>query len=201
MAMRHFLRKWRYPLLAGGALVAFMANLPDPRPAADGAQARQAEVISAFFNLTAEPGAGGLNGLRLDWLVRDEWRRERRRERLAHIHPDLLAAHAHRLKLGAEGFRELLIDPNRPDPFDIAGVTLAFPETAGQAAGEWSWVLVAETVQAEEDGPACDQWLVFWDASTWYFAPVGMAELNDSLKAALPALAGALPGPRPGCAP
>ncbi len=200
MAMRQFLRKWRYPLLTGGVLVAFMASLPDPRPAADGAQARQAEVVSAFFNLTAEPGAGGLNGMRLDWLVRDEWRRDRRRERLEHIHPSLLTAHARRLAMTPAAFRDLLIDPNRPDPFDIAGVRLKFPETAGQAAGGRSWVLVSETVLAEEDGPACGQWLVFWDAAGWYFAPVGTELLNDTFEAALPGLAHALPSPLPGCA-
>lgn len=195
MTMRQFLRRWRYPLLAGFALLAVFAGLPDPRSTDSGPAARRSEVVSAFFNLTVEPGSGGLAGVRLDWLVRNEWKRDRRRERLEHVHPDLLAAHARRRDMSPAAFRELLIDPTRPDPFDIAGAALEFPEAEGQRAGDWAWIRVVETA------PACGQWLLFWNADAWYFAPVGASDLNDAFQAALPGLAHALPAALPDCAP
>ena len=158
-------------------------------------------MISDFLNLSVDPGAGGLSGVRMDWLVQTRQLRERREARLAHVPGALLAGYAAEMGLteaGAAGGA----DRSRAghDPFEISGHDFGHVEDIEHGAeGPWRWGLVVAEREDEvaEPGVAlggCGMWLLFWDESTWFYAPVGSGELNGLLAEAVPELAGIAPG-------
>ncbi|WP_300894459.1 hypothetical protein [Roseovarius sp.] len=199
MGVKQLLRKYRYYLL--GLLVAagLAANLPQAWLIGQDEAARRSEVISDFLNLSVDPGAGGLSGVRMDWLVQARQLRERREERLAHVPGALLAEYASETGLTEAELRAVLTDPDRADPFEISGHDFGHVEDIEHGAeGPWRWGLVVAEREDEVAKPGvalggCGMWLLFWDEGTWFYAPVGSGELNGLLAEAVPELAGVAP--------
>ncbi|MEQ8291714.1 MAG: hypothetical protein RIA08_05850 [Roseovarius sp.] len=199
MGVKRLLRKYRYYLLGLLGAAGLAANLPQGWLIGQSEEARRSEVISDFLNLSVDPGAGGLSGVRMDWLVQTRQLRERREARLAHVPGALLAGYAAEMGLTEAELRAVLTDPERHDPFEISGHDFGHVEDIAHGTkGPWRWGLVVAEREDEvaEPGPAlsgCGMWLLFWDEGAWFYAPVGSRELNGLLEDAVPALAGVAP--------
>lgn len=198
--MRQILRRYRGYLLAAAGVAALAVNLPSGWLDGQDEAARRSEVISEFLNLSVDPGAGGMAGVRMDWLVQSRQLRERREARLAHVPEPLLEGYAARMGMTDAAFRAVLIDPDRANAFEISGHDFGHVDDIEYgAAGPWRWGLVVAEREDEVDEPGpemagCGMWLVFWNDSDWFYAPVGSRELNAVLGEAVPALAGVPPG-------
>ena len=159
---------------------------------------RQSHVISAFINATVDPGTGGI--VKTDWLVSNRQLRDVRVERLAHIHPKVLAAFAAARGETEEAFRTLLIDPQADDPFEQAGLTFNITKPFSKGAVEgWDWALLPESQGPTSGDRLCGVWLLFWTGSDWFYAPAGTPELQAQVVAALPEFAGLFEGELPVC--
>ncbi|MGR3382289.1 hypothetical protein [Roseovarius indicus] len=197
--VKQLLRKYRYYLLALLAAAGLAANLPESWLIGQSGEARRSEVISEFLNLSVDPGAGGMAGVRMDWLVQSRQLRERREERLEHVPPALLAAYAARMEMTEPALREVLTDAERADPFELSGFEFGHVDDIDYGAADpWHWGLVRSEAEDEVTEPGlemggCGIWLVFWTETEWFYAPVGSAELNDPLAEAVPELAGVAP--------
>lgn len=204
--VKQLLRKYRYYLLALVAVAGLAANLPQTWLIGQSGEARRSEVISEFLNLSVDPGAGGMAGVRMDWLVQSRQLRERREERLEHVPPGLLSAYAASMEMTEAALRAVLTDAARADPFEISGAEFGHVDDIEHGAkGPWHWALVRSEAEDEvtEPGPGlglglamggCGIWLVFWTEAEWFYAPVGSGELNAPLAEAVPELAGVAPG-------
>lgn len=197
--MKQLLRKYRYYLLGLLAVAGLAANLPETWLIGQSGEARRSEVISEFLNLSADPGAGGMAGVRMDWLVQSRQLRARRQDRLEHVPGALLAGYAERMGMTEAALRAVLTDPEQADPFEISGRDFGHvDDIAYGAAGPWRWGLVRAEEEDEVTEPGlemggCGIWLVFWNEAAWFYAPVGSAELNAPLAEAVPELAGVAP--------
>ena len=171
--MKHYLRWALVGALALAGLVVNLAHAPT--------QPRAGAVLSDFVNLGADPGAGGI--LRLDFLVSNAARAARREARLAHIHPDLLAAHAGQAGLTPEEMRARVIDPDRTDPFDITGLVPPDREALREVqASAWRALVL----------PGPKAWLLYFTQDEWFYAPLGTAAHEGALAQAHPELVQAL---------
>lgn len=203
--MKQLLRKYRYYLLALLVAAGLAANLPREWLFGQGEAERRSEVISAFLNLSVDPGAGGLSGVRMDWLVQARQLRERREARLAHVPEAVLAGYAEGLGRTEAEVRAVLTDPEQADPFEITGHDFGHVEDIAHGTqGPWRWGLVTAEREDEVEAPGqamagCGMWLVFWDEADWFYAPVGSGELNAVLEEAVPGLAGVAPGEAASC--
>ncbi|MEM7596191.1 MAG: hypothetical protein AAF382_00755 [Pseudomonadota bacterium] len=160
-----------------------------------GEDTRYTQVISEFINLSAAPDPRGM-----DFLSRTRIQRTNRLDRLAHIQPDILTAFAATLDLSEEQLRLQIADPERTNAFDHTGAVFDAPSSldAGQA-GAYAWARVTERAESRASEGAesagcgqtrpCRAWLVYWDASTWYYAPVGTPAQAAAVQDAVPDLA------------
>ncbi len=188
-------RRFRIPLkpvLALLAAAAVAANLPASWFTEATAQDRRSEVFSAFANLSAAPGEGAFAFL---GTVSDLSGQEARvrRDRRAHVLPGLLEAYAGRIDMPVGWLRDAVLDADYAHPFDISAFEVTGPEFAGHGVdASWRWGLAASGAQdlSPEDAPFgwCARWLVVWDATDWFYAPVGTEGLNDMLAEAAPEL-------------
>lgn len=180
---------------AGLALViaaALAVSLTTRKPASE--DARFTEVVSEFIILSAAPDDRGI-----DFLSRERTQLANRTARLDHIEPAVLLAYASALNFTELDLRIQIVDPDQTGPFDHTGVIFNTPDqfTSGQAAG-FHWARVTERAENRASGssePAncgqerrCRAWLVYWDEATWYYAPVGSAQLDAALSKGQPDL-------------
>ncbi|MEQ8897432.1 MAG: hypothetical protein RID23_10080 [Roseovarius sp.] len=202
MSVKQLLRRYRFYLLGLLVVAGLAANLPRSWLTGQDEAARRSEVISDFLNLSVDPGAGGLSGVRMDWLVQSRQLRDRREARLAHVPEAVLVGYAGRMGMTQAALRAVLTDPEQADPFEITGHDFGHvKDIAHGTEGRWRWGLVTAEREDEVTGPGpgpemagCGMWLVFWDDSAWFYAPVGSRELNAVLEEAVPDLAGVAPG-------
>ncbi|MEL6648461.1 MAG: hypothetical protein AAFQ05_12330 [Pseudomonadota bacterium] len=162
------------------------------------ADQRSTQVISEFINLSAAPDPRGM-----DFLSRTRIQRTNRLERLAHIEPRVITAFAQAQDTSEDNLRLQIADPDQSNAFDHTGVVFDPPQSfaKGQAGG-WTWTLVterAETRASQAEGSAgcgqtrsCRAWVLYWDDTAWYYAPVATPAHSASLKDAMPELADAM---------
>lgn len=199
-------RRFRIPVKPVLLLVvaaAIAANLPQEWIHRQTAEERQAEVFSDFVNLSAEPGQGEMAFLQ-SWASLSGQARRARKDRLEHIHPQVMARYAEHVGARLEDFSELLIAPEAPHPFDLSTAVYSEPEFAQHGTiGPWMWGVSQSGTEIISPGYTkvswCAVWLVFWNADDWYYAPVGTAELDGLLVAAVPEMDGLLLADLPRC--
>ncbi len=153
---------------------------------------RKSEVISEFIHLSLAPDANNL-----DFLSSGRTQRVIRATRLEHIHPALLAEFARLSGIPEDRLRAQMSDPSLSNAFDITGVVFDSPKTfqTGQTA-EWAWALVTQSAEDRASDEAasaecglsqhCGAWLLSWTDETWYYAPVGAAQLDQAVIDAMP---------------
>jgi hypothetical protein len=164
-------------LVSGVALAALAVNFVQDR-----SPARAQAVLSDFVNLGADPGAGGI--FRLDFLVSNAARAARREERLDHVHPMLLDAHAQGAGLTPEEMRRRINDPNVIDPFDITGLTPPDPGALQIIeAGNWNAMLLPGNAPGQ-----AAEWLLYFNDNEWFYAPLATDADRAALSIAHPGL-------------
>jgi hypothetical protein len=187
-----------YAGIAAFVLAVIGANLPGSALFSDRSSDRQSQVVSEFITLSAAPDDSGL-----DFLSRNRTLRHNRKVRLEHLQPQLLTAFAVKMSVSADRLQSVLLDPNLTNAFDYTGVRFSKPATFHSGtSGTWNWVLATQDPEGASDDPEeaadcglhghCGLWMLYWDADTWFYAPVGHPDLENLLAQVEPDLGAAL---------
>ena len=184
------------PVLLLIVVAAVAANVPKSWIYGQTPEQRRAEVFSDFVNLSAEPGQGELAFLQ-SWASISGQARRARKDRMEHVHPEVIAAYAARMEVSDESLRERMISPDITTPFDLATMNVSQPDFIQHAeVGKWSWGVAKDVAQRTPDDTSgelgCGVWFVFWDTEDWFYAPIGTVEADQLLVDSVPGV-GRLP--------
>ncbi|MEO1139102.1 MAG: hypothetical protein AAFW87_06565 [Pseudomonadota bacterium] len=184
------------PLLMAVVVAAVAANLPRGWFEEQTPATRRADVFSAFVNLSAAPGQGELTFLQSLSALTGQAKRAQK-NRVARVHPEVLARYKARHEIFAMARGLPVQDVGESGSLDLAAVTVLQPDFAhhGQLA-TWSWGVAegqpTRPVTGQGELPGCGVAVVFWTAEEWYYAPIGLPEMDTILTEAVPEMA-ALP--------
>lgn len=183
-------------IYAGLALIVAVALAVSLKERSTRSSDRGTTVISEFINLSAAPDERGM-----DFLSRERIQKANRAERLTHIQPEIIAAHARAQSETEATIRWQITDPSQTNAFDHTGAVFDSPRDllTGQA-DTWNWAVVTERAESRAtEGAelascglevACRAWLLYWTASEWYYVPLGTDALWAALTATEPAFRG-----------
>jgi len=203
--MVDYLKLTAYGLIALGAAIA--ANIPRSVIHGQTPEDRRAEVFSDFIALSDTRGAEALPFLSDLAGLTGEARRMQL-ARLDRVAPEVLGLMGQAAGLSPEDFRQALVEGRLPDPFDHSGSVVETPDFDHHGTdGSWFWGVWAQHDGGLEETPegtgplrACRIWLVVWNDTQWFYAPMGTEALNAIALAAAPDLLGVPFARLPRCA-